>query len=224
MRLPEQNERQRTGALWRQRYGAVALASLVFIPFAFGAHSDGLEESGDRKLAREIVALKRELQALKARLPEVEANLLQNRDALEEFRDEFEAFRTRLGLAVEGGSTQLTFSVDKQRHGRESLDVPVTGSVSQAQSLSPAEQKQIGRAEELLRLGDVATARLFLGHSLRGGSPLVAYKLAETYDPKRLSALNVIGIRGDPQKARELYQQALSGGIQQARERLADLP
>jgi hypothetical protein len=202
----------------------VALASLVFIPFAFVAHSDGLEESGDRKLAREIVALKRELQALKARLPEVEANLLQNRDALEEFRDEFEAFRTRLGLAVEGDSTQLTSSVDKQRHGRESLDVRVTGSVSQAQSLSPAEQKQIGRAEELLRLGDVATARLFLGHSLRGGSPLVAYKLAETYDPKRLSALNVIGIRGDPQKARELYQQALSGGIQQARERLADLP
>src|SRR5215213_1346897 len=74
----------------------------------------------------------------------------------------------------------------------------------------------------LLRLGDVATARLFLGHSLRGGSPLAAYKLAETYDPKRLRALNVIGIGGDSQKARELYQHALSGGIQQARERLGD--
>jgi hypothetical protein len=203
----------------------VALASLVSITFAFGAHSDSPEDSGDRKLAREIGALKRELQAIKARFPDVEANVLQTRDALDEFREEFEAFRTRLGLALDTGSPQLRIRVEKQRHGRDGLDVSVTGSVSsQAEPLSPAGQKQIGKADELLRMGDVATARLFLGHSLRGGNPLAAYKLAETYDPKRLSAWKVVGIRGDPQKARELYQQALSGGIQQARERLADLP
>src|SRR5215204_5439024 len=127
MRSLQQNERPRIcGPHWRRRYNAVALASLVFIPFACVTHSESLEESGDRNLAREILALKRELQALKARLPEVEADLLQNRDALEEFREEFDAFRTRLGLAVEGGSTQLTLSVEKQRQGRESLDVSVT--------------------------------------------------------------------------------------------------
>jgi hypothetical protein len=142
----------------------VALASLVSITFAFGAHSDSPEDSGDRKLAREISALKRELQALKARFPDVEANVLQTRDALDEFQEEFDAFRTRLGLALDTGSPQLGIRVEKQRHGRDGLDLSITGSVSsQAEPLSPAEQKQIGKADELLRMGDVATARLFLG-------------------------------------------------------------
>src|SRR5215204_1480347 len=50
-----------------------------------------------------------------------------------------------------------------------------------------------------------------------------AIKLAETYDPKRLAAWSVVGLRGDPQKARELYQQARAGGVRQAQERISEL-
>jgi hypothetical protein len=64
---------------------------------------------------------------------------------------------------------------------------------------------------------------LVLEHALRGKNPAVAFKLAETYDPQRLAAWRVVGVRGDAQKARELYQQAQLGGFQQAQGRLADL-
>jgi hypothetical protein len=107
----------------------------------------------------------------------------------------------------------------------------VTGALAQGQRgltlphlTTPADDKQLARVEELLRIGDVAGARLYLEHLLPGGSPAVAFRLAETYDPERLAAWRVVGVRGDPQKARELYERALAGGIVQAQERLARLP
>jgi hypothetical protein len=70
------------------------------------------------------------------------------------------------------------------------------------------------KADELLRRGDVGGARLVLERALREGSELAAFRLAETYDPKRLSAWGVIGTKPDTAKARQLYERACAAGIQ----------
>jgi TPR repeat protein len=70
------------------------------------------------------------------------------------------------------------------------------------------------KADELLRRGDVGGARLVLERALGEGSELAAFRLAETYDPKRLSAWGVLGTKPDPGKARQLYERACAAGIQ----------
>jgi hypothetical protein len=119
-------------------------------------------------------------------------------------------------------------------------DIAVTGSISKAPSgavdaeprartesarphtsLSPAAvEAWLTKADELLRRGDVSGARLALQPAIDAGSGQGAYKLAETYDPKRLSEWQVIGLKADAGKARELYELAHANGISSAGERL----
>ena len=76
------------------------------------------------------------------------------------------------------------------------------------------------RAADLLTRGDMSGARLVLGRAASAGSAQAKFGLAQTYDPWFLALMKVRGIRPDPQKARELYAEALSGGIDEARIRL----
>jgi hypothetical protein len=77
-----------------------------------------------------------------------------------------------------------------------------------------AEPNLIARADRLVRQGDIAGARLVLEHALRmspqgsEGRRLIMSMLAETFDPNRLAAWGVYGVKGDLDKARELYAQA----------------
>jgi hypothetical protein len=104
-------------------------------------------------------------------------------------------------------------------------DVSQTGSLPDAPAISPSDRDAISRAEALLEVGNVAGARLVLEHGLRaGGSPLIAFRLAETYDPSRLRQWRSVFVRPDPRKARELYEQAALSGIEVARARIANLP
>jgi hypothetical protein len=104
-------------------------------------------------------------------------------------------------------------------------DVEVTGSLPSTNIASAADQDFISKAEDLLKRGNVAGARLVLEHGLRaGGSALLVFHLGETYDPNRLSRWRVVGVRPDSQKARGLYNQAAGAGVQIARERIANLP
>jgi hypothetical protein len=100
---------------------------------------------------------------------------------------------------------------------------PVVGSAPRAQELSPEQQQQLAKAEQLLRQGDIQGARLLLEYLLATGNPLVAFKLAETYDPNRLATWKAFGVRADFQKARELYQRAQAGGINNAQDRFSGL-
>jgi hypothetical protein len=115
-------------------------------------------------------------------------------------------------------------------------DVTTTGSISQRAvaasdavngvATSPsgaASASWLIQADERLRIGDVSGARMVLERALRGGNVLAAFKLAETYDSKRLSAWRVVGVKPDAEKARELYQRAQAGGVQEAGERIAGL-
>jgi hypothetical protein len=187
-----------------------------------GSAANADEESANAPRAiREITAIKAELQAIKTRLAEVELDGLQGRDEMEGLRDEFAPLRARLELALRSRSSMVSAPEAKQA---VTADVDATASTrTAAPLLTSAEERDVGRAEELLRIGNIAGARLVLEHVLRGGNPIVAFKLAETYDPRRLQAWRVFGVRGDAPKARELYKQAHAGGVQQAEAQLADL-
>jgi TPR repeat protein len=47
--------------------------------------------------------------------------------------------------------------------------------------------------------------------------------MAETYDWRMLRSMQTHGVRGNSEKAKELYQQAAVAGIEKARERLEAL-
>jgi hypothetical protein len=68
-----------------------------------------------------------------------------------------------------------------------------------------SEQRLLQRAAALIESRDIAGARLVLEKAYAEGSSLAAYRLAQTYDPDMLRAWGIIGIRGDPARARELY-------------------
>jgi TPR repeat protein len=77
----------------------------------------------------------------------------------------------------------------------------------------------IARADELLRRGNVAGARLWLsGPADRDAEAM--FRLAETYDPRMLRLWGVVGLPGDTEKAREYYARAERAGYGPARDRL----
>jgi hypothetical protein len=87
----------------------------------------------------------------------------------------------------------------------------------------PLDTVLVGRADALIRSGDISGARLLLERAASGGSAQAAFRLGETYDPAVLSKLGTFGIRGDTARARELYSTASKAGIQGAAERLEAL-
>jgi hypothetical protein len=90
-------------------------------------------------------------------------------------------------------------------------------------ALPPTEATLLGRADALIRSGDVSGARLLLERATTGGSAQAAFRLGETYDPGMLSKWGTLGIHGDAALARELYSKASKGGVKQAAERLEAL-
>lgn len=87
-----------------------------------------------------------------------------------------------------------------------------------AAPVNPREQRLLERAETLLRNSDISGARLILERAVADGSARAAYRLAQTYDPRELSKWSVLGVRGNPARAQELYEKARSGGVHEAEE------
>ena len=85
------------------------------------------------------------------------------------------------------------------------------------------EQRLLARANALLRQADISGARPLLEHAVERGSARAAFMLAETYDARVLQSWRARGISGDPTKARELYERAQAGGIEDAKERIKAL-
>jgi len=82
----------------------------------------------------------------------------------------------------------------------------------------------IKRGDELLRIGDIAAARLAYERAATGGSEQAMTALGMTYDPSFLNSINARGIRPDPATAAEWYRKAAALGDTAAAARISQLP
>jgi len=84
---------------------------------------------------------------------------------------------------------------------------------------TPEATKLIARARALISQGNISAARVVLERAAETGSALASFALAETYDPLVLLTWKTYGTLGDATKARELYEKAYAGGLDDARSR-----
>jgi TPR repeat protein len=76
------------------------------------------------------------------------------------------------------------------------------------------------RGRSMLKLGDIAAARLLLEHAANAQDASAAFLLAQTYDPAVLGVRDTRSITPDPVMAREWYRKAASFGSAAAQQRL----
>ena len=95
---------------------------------------------------------------------------------------------------------------------------PMPAPTMPAPTMSAAEQDVLlSRVTGLLRQGDIGAARAILNRLVREKNAKAAYILAQSYDPQVLRQSKVVGLRGDVPMARNLYEQALRGGVTEAK-------
>jgi type II secretory pathway predicted ATPase ExeA len=70
----------------------------------------------------------------------------------------------------------------------------------------------VARGDQLLALGDVASARLFYRLAATKGSATGATDMASTYDPIYLERIGIVGVRPSPVEAIKWYRQAIDMG------------
>ena len=93
-----------------------------------------------------------------------------------------------------------------------------------ARRLDPDELAMLmNRAKGLIKVGDIAPARLLLERAAEAQEPSAALLLAQTYDPAVLGSQDMRTITPDPAMAREWYQKAARLGSLDARQRLAQM-
>jgi len=79
------------------------------------------------------------------------------------------------------------------------------------------------RAEDFLKIGDIAAARLALRRAATAGSAQAALTLGMTFDPAVLAEQGVLGLTPDEGQARTWYQRAADLGSSEAKRRLERL-
>jgi general secretion pathway protein A len=88
---------------------------------------------------------------------------------------------------------------------------------------SIAARSLVARGDAMLRLGDIAAARLFYQRAAEQGDGPAATAMARTYDPLVLGRLGMRGAPGDAEAALAWYQKADGLGDQTAQTRLLTL-
>jgi hypothetical protein len=81
----------------------------------------------------------------------------------------------------------------------------------------------VNRGIELLKSGDIASARLCFQRPAEAGNAEAALALGSTYDPFVLSKLGAVGVQPDIAVAREWYEKAIKLGSDTAARQLAKL-
>ncbi len=79
------------------------------------------------------------------------------------------------------------------------------------------------RAQEFLKTGDIASARLLLRRAANASNAAAALALGATFDETRLAELGVLGLRADADQARTWYRKAVELGSTEASRRLERL-
>ena len=213
------HERQRSASLQgalteKQDRGAAADAEAAALKKAL---EDARERS--RALEQEVAALTLSVRTLEERGAAAAAESSELTKALNEERERSRsASREYAALAEKLASIESTQSIASQPSKAADPVLnrpPVAPTAPQVDSqvdlrVSPAGAANpiVARAEALLRSGDVSGARLLLERAAASGDVNAIVLLAQTYDPRTLASLGVIGIRGDVLKAEELYARA----------------
>src|SRR5262249_54562140 len=95
---------------------------------------------------------------------------------------------------------------------------------AQQPALQPPDPGEIAtvlkRAEEFLKFGDIAAARLSLRRAAAAGNAQAALALGMTFDPAVLAEQGVLGLAPDVAQARTWYQRATELGSVEAPRRL----
>jgi TPR repeat protein len=95
---------------------------------------------------------------------------------------------------------------------------------NQPAPLTQADMRRLAeKAAQAVRDGDIMGARVILERAIEAGDPTAILALAQTHDPRVLDRMGVRGIKGDPSRARALYQQASEKGLKEASTALAGL-
>jgi len=81
----------------------------------------------------------------------------------------------------------------------------------------------VDRGDQLLALGDVASARLFYRLAAKEGSAKGATAMGSTYDPVYLERIGFVGARPSPAEAIKWYRQAIAMGHRGAEVQLREL-
>ncbi len=91
-------------------------------------------------------------------------------------------------------------------------------------SISSAQMKALrGRGDELMGMGDVASARLFYERAADAGDAHAALLAGHTFNPAILARFGVKGMQGDAAEAEKWYRRAAELGEKSAPAELADL-
>ena len=90
---------------------------------------------------------------------------------------------------------------------------------------APASSKSplLTKGDELMNLGDIASARLLYQRALKAGDPRAATALGKSYDPMVFEQLKVHGVLPDANIAIEWYQRGAEGGDVEATSQLQAL-
>ncbi|HXX04453.1 MAG TPA: hypothetical protein VEJ37_08965 [Xanthobacteraceae bacterium] len=96
-----------------------------------------------------------------------------------------------------------------------------SGGAAAVKAIDPEIARLMERGRDLLRSGDIASARLIFRHLADAGMADAALALAVTYDPKYIAEHSLIGVVGDETKARDWYQRASELGSTEAERILA---
>jgi hypothetical protein len=81
----------------------------------------------------------------------------------------------------------------------------------------------IRRAQQLMKTGNVAAARMIFEDLALRRNAHAAYLMGRTYDPSVLKDIFVVGLQPDIEEARRWYRRAMELGSVRARERLEEL-
>ncbi|CAN7500472.1 hypothetical protein [Bosea sp. LjRoot237] len=223
-----ERERQKTAALAQQ---VTAARQALTASMAENRRALDDERAQRAALAAELSVAQREITAQSAQLHKAngetdrfrqatETMIAEARQALQQERDRSAAIAEELA-SVRAASTRPAPAEQKPAQAPTIVTTPhLVGAKAQS---SPEAARLIARASALLGQGDIGSARIVLERAAETGSARASFMLAETYDPRILSAWGTYGTRGEVTRARELYARAQSGGIPEAKDRVEAL-
>ena len=108
---------------------------------------------------------------------------------------------------IESRAVRLEWIV-KSNSSPQTKRMPGALNAPAVQPMNPEDAVLMDRGLDLLKSGDIASARLLFQRLANAGSADAALVLAATYDTRYLAQHNLIGVAGDETKAHDWYQRA----------------